>query len=156
MEGQKPQFVIHFMFRSHVSPNNPNYIGANHYDAITEKNNLARQLYGKLEQIAEEEAYTVPTQLDLQYNMLQMMKVMLSNGNLHQQQQQVYHQYLQMKAVMLSDNGQLQQQQQVHHHLQMKLKKTLNVLAMLSDWRTLDSTLLIHQHPLQQQLTVNK
>ena len=38
MEGQNPQFVIHLMFRSHVAPN------------------LARQLYGELEQIAEEEA----------------------------------------------------------------------------------------------------
>ena len=79
----------------------------------------------------------MPTQLDLQYNILKMMKVMLSNSDLLQQQQQVYHQYLQMNAVTLSD-GDLLQQQQVHHHLQMKLKKTLTMLAMLSDWRTSD------------------
>ena len=35
MEGQNPQFVIHLMFWSHAPPNNPNYVGANHYDAIT-------------------------------------------------------------------------------------------------------------------------
>ena len=56
IEGQNPQFVIHLMFSSHVSPKNPNYVGANHYDAITRKNNLASQLYCELEQIAEEEA----------------------------------------------------------------------------------------------------
>ena len=56
IESQNPQFVIHLMFSSHVSPKNPNYVGANHYDAITRKNNLASQLYCELEQIAEEEA----------------------------------------------------------------------------------------------------
>ena len=56
IEGQNPQFLIHLRFGSHVPPNNPNYVGANHYDAITKKNNLARQLYGQLEEIAEEEA----------------------------------------------------------------------------------------------------
>ena len=56
MEGQNPQFLIHLMFWSHVPPNNPNYVGANHYDAITKRNNLARQLYCELEEIAEQEA----------------------------------------------------------------------------------------------------
>ena len=53
MEGQNPKFLIHLMFWSHVPPNNPNYVGANHYDAITKRNNLARQLYCELEEIAE-------------------------------------------------------------------------------------------------------
>ena len=35
MEGQNPQFLIHLMFWSYVPPNNLNYVGANHYDAIT-------------------------------------------------------------------------------------------------------------------------
>ena len=56
IEGQNPQFLIHLMFWSHVPPNNPNYVGANHYDAITKRNNLARQLYCELEEIAEQEA----------------------------------------------------------------------------------------------------
>ena len=49
------------MFWSHVPPNNPNYVGANHYDAITKRNNLARQLYCELEEIAEQEVPTTYT-----------------------------------------------------------------------------------------------
>ena len=68
MEGQNQkwmiQFLIHLMgqfwstiiISEHVPPNNPNYVGANHYDAITKRNNLARQLYSELEEIAEQEA----------------------------------------------------------------------------------------------------
>ena len=56
VEGQNPEFLVHLKFGSHVPPNNPNYVGANHYDAITRKNNLARQLCSELEALAEEEA----------------------------------------------------------------------------------------------------
>ena len=41
MEGQNPQMEILLKFGSHVDPNNPDYVGANHYDAITKKNELA-------------------------------------------------------------------------------------------------------------------
>ena len=64
MEGQNPQFEILLKFASHVDPRNPEYVGANHYNAITKTNNLAKQLALDLEkQIEEQEpsSFTLPT-----------------------------------------------------------------------------------------------
>ena len=63
MEGQNPQMEILLKFGSHVDPNNPDYVGANHYDAITKKNELAELALQLEKQIEEEEpsTFTPPT-----------------------------------------------------------------------------------------------
>ena len=58
MEEQNPQMEILLNFGSHVDPNNPDYVGANHYDAITKKNELAELALQLEKQIEEEEPST--------------------------------------------------------------------------------------------------
>ena len=58
VEGQNPLLEVLLKFHTHDDPRNPDYVGANHYDAITKKNNLANQLAAQLEEIEEEEQST--------------------------------------------------------------------------------------------------